>query len=386
MFCFSRWATAALVLTARAAFADATSEKVGLDLFFSPGCTECERVKREVLPDFESQFDGFYEMAWHDMTQTETIPLLVAYQQRCHNADNGRVSIVVDHTVFLSGFEVISTGLCDRVNEALTERQQPNWTPPKPPVIEGEKAQSVVSTRASALTFSVVAIGGLLDGFNPCAISTLIFFMSVLAVAKAARRTRLLVGLSFISASFLVYISLGLGFLFAFRQAPNFPLVKKTIEIALGLCMIPLAVLSFRDAFRFRKSQRPDDVTLQIPKAVKDRIHSFMNTRLGVGGPILGGLVTGAGVTVLESVCTGQSYVPVLMYMLKTDSTNFGMWMLLITYNLLFVLPLAVVFWCFHRGMQIKSLIEWSKRNLVVVKILLGLFFTAMAILLLWHK
>jgi len=109
MFCFSRLTTAALVLTTCAvfAFADATSEKVGLDLFFSPGCTECERVKREVLPDFESQFDGFYEMAWHDMTQTETIPLLVAYQQRCHNADNGRVSIVVDHTVFLSGYEVI---------------------------------------------------------------------------------------------------------------------------------------------------------------------------------------------------------------------------------------------------------------------------------------
>jgi hypothetical protein len=34
--------------------------------------------------------------------------------------------------------------------------------------------------------------------------------------------------------------------------------------------------------------------------------------------------------------------------------------------------------------MQLKALIDWSKRNLVVVKILLGLFFTAMALLLLF--
>ena len=373
-----------LFVCALAASAAATADQVSIDLFFSPGCTECEQVKREVFPELESRFEGFYVLDRHDMTQSATIPLLLAYQQKCGNTENGRVSMVVDHTAFLSGYEVISTGLFDRVNEALVNRQKPGWMPPVPPVIKEGEALSAVSTRAKALTFSVVAAGGLLDGFNPCAISTLIFFMSVLTVAKTGKRVRLLVGISFITASFLVYTGLGLGFLYAFRQAPNFTLVKKVVETVLGLCMIPLAVLSFRDAFRFRKSQRPDDVTLQIPKPIKNRIHAFMNSRLGVGGPILGGLVTGAGVTILESVCTGQSYVPVLMYMLKNDHSDGGAWFYLITYNLLFVLPLAVVFICFHRGMQLKALIDWSKQNLVVVKILLGVFFTAMAALLLF--
>lgn len=362
------------------------SQVVRLDIFHSPGCAECARIKREVFPEFEVRFEGFYEMVWHDMTQTETIPLLVAYQQRCHNTENGKVSIVVDHTDFLSGYATVATGLADRVNEALIRRQSPNWTPPRPPDVQGVKAQAVVRKRASALTFSIVAFGGLVDGFNPCAISTLIFFMSVLAVAKATRRTRLLVGMSFIFASFTVYLALGLGFLYAFRRAPNFPLVKLVVEIILGLCMIPLAVLSFRDAFRFRKSNRPDDVTLQIPKKIKARIHSFTNSRLGASGPVIGGLVTGAGVTVLESVCTGQGYVPTLMFVLKQDCTDLYAWLMLVLYNLLFVLPLAVVFVSFHRGMQLKALIEWSRRNLVVTKVLLGIFFTAMAILLLWHK
>ena len=360
-----------------------SADQVRLDLFFSTGCTECERVEQEVLPELEELFDGMYELVRHDMLQAETIPLLVAYQERCDNHDNGRVSIVVDHTVFLSGYEAIAAELLERVNAALEARQDPAWRMPQAPDLSEDEADEVVRRKASGLTFSVVALGGLLDGFNPCAISTLIFFMSVLAVARAAPRTRLLVGVSFISASFLVYMGLGLGFLYVFRQAPSFTTVKRVVETVLGLCMIPLALFSFRDAFRFRKSQRADDVTLQIPKAFKTRIHNIMRSRLGTGGSILGGLVTGAGVTVLESVCTGQSYVPVLMYMLKKDCSNFCVWLLLIVYNLLFVLPLAVVFVCFHRGMQLTALIEWSKRNLVLVKILLGLFFSAMAVLLL---
>ena len=373
-----------VVLSVCTSAADATDvDQVRLDMFFSTGCTECERVEREVLPELEALFEGLYELVRHDVLLPETIPLLVAYQERCNNHESGRVSIIVDHTVFLSGYETIAGELLKRVNAALGARQDPAWCMPQAPDLSEGEAEAVIRRKASGLTFSVVALGGLLDGFNPCAISTLIFFMSVLAVARAAPRTRLLVGISFISASFLVYMGLGLGFLYVFRQAPSFTTVKRVVETVLGLCMILLALFSFRDAFRFRKSQRADDVTLQIPKAFKTRIHNIMRSRLGTGGSILGGLVTGAGVTVLESVCTGQSYVPVLMYMLKKDCSNFCVWLLLIVYNLLFVLPLAVVFVCFHRGMQLTALIEWSKRNLVVVKILLGLFFSAMAVLLL---
>ena len=121
MFLIRKAVSLSLVLCAWGLSA-ATNEQVRLDLFFSPGCTECERVKSEVFPELKAQFEGFYELVAHDLTQSETIPLLIAYQQRCANTDNGRVSLVVDHTAFLSGFEAISTGLLDRVNEALAAR------------------------------------------------------------------------------------------------------------------------------------------------------------------------------------------------------------------------------------------------------------------------
>jgi cytochrome c biogenesis protein CcdA len=377
--------TAALVCAAVFGARADMKEQARLDLFFSPGCTECERVKREVFPELQSWFEGSYELVSHDMTLVETIPLLTTYQERCGNKENGRVSIVVDHTVFLSGYETIATGLVDQVGEALEARQNPDWKAPLPPGMDEGEGREAVRRRADSLTWLVIIGGGLLDGINPCAISTLIFFMSVLVISKATRRTRLLVGLSFISASFVVYTALGLGFLYAFRRAPDFPLVKRVAETLLGVAMLPLAGLSFRDALRFRKSQRPDDVALQIPKNIKDRIHRFMNSRLGWGGPVLGGLATGAVVTVLESVCTGQSYLPVLTYMLREGQVGFlRFFQQLIIYNFCFVLPLILVFIAFHQGVDVKTFIAWSKRNLVVAKILLGLFFAAMAVIFLW--
>jgi cytochrome c biogenesis protein CcdA len=374
------WFASALCLPLRAGIA----EQVRLDFFFSPGCSECERVKREVFPELEERFADFYELVAHDMNQAETIPLLIAYQDRCGNHESGLVSIIVDHTVFLSGYETIAATLLDRVNTALSRRQSSDWRPPEPPPpMTTAELRDVVQTSVSVKTLFVVAVGGLTDGFNPCAISTLIFFLSLLTVLKVTKRTRLLVGISFISASFIVYTGLGLGLFFALRQVPNFHAFKKYVEIAVGLGMIPLAVLSFRDAFRFKKSGRANDVTLQIPTGIKTRIHAVMRSGLGFGGPVISGFLIGAAVTILESVCTGQGYLPVLVYLVKHDTSRLYVWLLLVLYNLLFVAPLAVVFFCFHRGMQINRLLDWSRRNLVLVKVILGLFFSAIAILLL---
>ncbi|MDD4102200.1 MAG: hypothetical protein PHU80_06155, partial [Kiritimatiellae bacterium] len=142
--------------------------QVRLDFFYSPGCTECEQVKKEVLPQLSKRFRDSYELFMHDMTEAETIPLLIAYQDRCGNTDNGRVSLVVDHTVFISGYEAAATGLVDQVSAALQRRGEPGWKFPRSPFdTDDEDAKvEIVRQRAGGMTFSVVAIGGLLDGLN----------------------------------------------------------------------------------------------------------------------------------------------------------------------------------------------------------------------------
>ncbi len=357
--------------------------KVRLDLFYSPGCADCERLRRELLPELDSVYGGLYELAWHDLTVPESVPLLLAYQERGSDSSSGRVTLVVDHSALLVGYRTLATGLVDRVAEALERRLDPAWRPPQPPRLSAGQAQALVEARGRDLTLPVVLFGGLTDGFNPCATATLIFFLSVLAAARASARTRLLTGSAFIAASFLTYFGIGVGILAAFRRIPSLEALRRLLEIGLGLCMLPLAWLSFRDALRFRRTPCAEAVTLQVPGRIKQAIHAFTRSRLGAHGPVLGGWVAGAGVTLLESVCTGQGYAPVLAYLLKSDGTRLRTLALLALYNLLFVLPLLILFLCFHRGLQLRSLIEGSRRHLSLVKILLGVFFTVMALLLL---
>jgi hypothetical protein len=49
----------------------------------------------------------------------------------------------------------------------------------------------------------------------------------------------------------------------------------------------------------------------------------------------------------------------------------------------MFILPLIIVFIEVYRGISTPALIQWSKKNVVFSKILLGIFFIALAMLIL---
>ncbi|MEI6516687.1 MAG: hypothetical protein WCO77_11985, partial [bacterium] len=90
----------------------------------------------------------------------------------------------------------------------------------------------------------------------------------------------------------------------------------------------------------------------------------------------------GVAVTVLESVCTGQVYVPALVMMLKSGAAPLRCTLYLLLYNLIFVMPLAIVLALTCGGMSTPALMDWSRRNVTVSKILLGLFFVGMTALM----
>jgi hypothetical protein len=105
-----------------------------------------------------------------------------------------------------------------------------------------------------------------------------------------------------------------------------------------------------------------------------------------------GGLLTGFVVTAIESVCTGQVYVPTLVLIIKNSPVageagtlsglTFHAWKWLLLYNAMFMVPLVMVFSLTYLGLRTDSLLKWSQNNLVTSKILLGCFFISMAVLI----
>ena len=159
-------------------------------------------------------------------------------------------------------------------------------------------------------------------------------------------------------------------------------MVQFGIELLMGGALLVLALLSWRDAVRYKRTGRAEDVVLQLPKRIKERIHGVMRRGLGMGSVAAGGLVVGCAVTVLESVCTGQVYLPTLAVIVKSGLGTPRELGLLVLYNVMFVVPLAVAFVLTYQGVKTEAFVGWSKQHVVVSKVALGVVFVVMALVI----
>ncbi|MBC8205831.1 MAG: hypothetical protein H8E68_01610 [Kiritimatiellaeota bacterium] len=341
-----------------------------MEFFFEPGCEACEQIEAKILPQLEQRVPVVHR----DIGVESNLVHLLQMEHQSGHPGPERAYLV------LNGLHAFGNPLGNpeaffvEVDQLLSGGAEPSSI--------SEPDEDVIRSRFNGFTLSAVLIAGLLDGINPCAISTLVFFMSLLAVSKVRSRQLILLGVSFCLASFLTYLAIGFGLLRFLHLFSGFTALRSAVEWGMTALLLAAAVFSFRDAVRFRKSHDGHDVTLQLSTGMKKRIHSVMRRGLKTGHLIWGGLMIGIAVTALESVCTGQVYVPTLVLILKDSA--FGesrAWFYLLAYNVLFILPLVVVFVAVYFGLKTETLLAWSRKNVVVSKILLGLFFILMAAL-----
>jgi len=366
--------------------------KVLIEYFYEPGCHDCEQIESELLPKIKEQFGEACVIRAHDIGIETNFLYLLQLEDALEYKAPERIYLIVNkqflfgpnpsHKEFLSLIsDLFNVGQASSLSTVA--RSSPVHEQAGSLSYFGETDVSLIRYRFSGFTLSAVIVAGLLDGVNPCAISTLVFFISLLAVSKVRNRQLLLVGVSFCLASFLTYFALGFGLLRILHLFAGFKLIRKMIEWGMMLILLILAVFSFRDALRFRKTQDGHDVTLQLSKNMKERIHRVMRRGLKTEHLVFGGLFIGAGVTALESVCTGQVYVPTLVLILKNSAfSESRAWLYLLTYNLMFILPLILVFSLVYSGLRTETLLAWSRKNVVISKILLSLFFISLALLI----
>lgn len=364
---------------AAGAAGDVDHSPVPVDFFFEQGCKSCDQIRREVLPELAARCAGHYQLREWDIGEMTNYLKLVAFQDRFKAHDNEPVSMVVDERIYLAGSERIRTGLLSSVESAIIRRDGGSDYTPVASTASG--SMDLLSRRVGGFTVAGVISAALVDSVNPCAISTLVFFVSLLSVAKIGMRRILLAGISFLLACFVTYFGIGFGLLRVLQCIAIWQGVRQSLDGVLIAVMLGFAYLSFRDAWRYHRSGSAEDVSLKLPASVQDRMHRVMKSGLRRRSLVLGGFGTGVAVTLLESVCTGQVYVPALVMMMKIGHSVWRCAAYLVLYNLIFILPLAIVLVLTCGGLGTPALIDWSRRNVSVSKCLMGVFFLAMAAL-----
>ena len=249
---------------------------------------------------------------------------------------------------------------------------------PESPVINipvtGSAVESKTAAAASRWTLPAIVLAGIADGFNPCAFSIVIVLAGILAVGGRKRRARMLGGWAFCAGSFLTYMAMGLGLMRAIKALEGLRAVHDVVMTLLAFSLFVLAALSVRDAFRYRKAKVPSVITLQLPDRVKKLIRAVAEASWGGPTVVVAGLGCGFLVTLLDSLCTGQVYVPVLA-LISREPGAWRSFALLALYNLAFIAPLVAVFMLAAKGADSERMSRWSKRNVFPSKIALGVIF-----------
>lgn len=351
-------------------------------LFFEqPGCQKCARQGRE----FELLKETFptLEISSFDVTTLEGQAMLTRARNvfDIPDGDENLAPMVCWSVGYVTG----RLATADELETALkaTSGEGEFWTVPlKDEELSAEENR--LEDFIGALTWWSVIGGGLLDGINPCAFATSVFLISYLLYLKRRRRDIIIVGGSFCLGVFLAYFLYGFAVSALLRQLQTWEWVRIGLYGLFSVLGFVLGVLHLRDAFKYKKSGKASDMDMGLSKethrGIHNRIKKFTEIHSWLMAPMA--VVLGAVVSSMELACTGQVYFPVLTALSgRGFSSQFVL--LLFLYNVMFILPLAVITVLAGFGVGAKSLGDWAKNHVFITKVLMAVLFFGLGCLML---
>jgi cytochrome c biogenesis protein CcdA len=368
-----------ILYTIVSAHADSDTASVTLTFFGSPTCKICMSIKKEILWPAAKRHPSI-NVKVQDITTDSGYTLLMDLEERHKVPVSSAITLFFPDT-FLSGGEDIK-----KLAPALIER----YAGSSMKKVVGSQAalQGSFSTRLrkrfERFSFVSILLAGLIDGINPCAIATMIFLISFLATRKRKRSEVLIIGLAFTVSVFFTYLAMGIGAFKALTFLQKYIWISTVIRWSAAAVAFIIGLLSFKDAYVYKKTGKTSDIALQLPKAVKMRIHGIISGNLSGGSLVIGAVITGFLVTLLEAVCTGQVYLPTIVLMTRQEGLRITGWLYLLMYNFLFVLPLIIVMIGAWYGMQWKDLAGITRKNLTLMKVLPGTLLCGLGLFILF--
>ena len=340
--------------------------------FYQVGCKECNRVDTDI-----KYLQTLYpQLVVEEFNIYENTPLANWMAERAGRSQDLTVPalFIGDHAWIGEG-EITPQAL-EPVLQQLSQTGSPRfWEEFNP-----EEGQNALLQSFESIGWLAVVLAGLVDGLNPCAFATIVFFISYLTLSGRKGKEILITGASFTLGVFLAYLLVGLGFY------KVLDLVKETLAvvsrivymITAGLCIV-LAVLSIRDYFTAREGNL-EDMTLTLPKQLRRRINATIHeSGRRATSYYIGAFITGLLVSFIELACTGQIYLPTIIFMSSVPTLRGKALGYLLLYNLMFIIPLIVVFILAYYGTTSKQLSDFLQKHAAPVKLGMSIVFILLA-------
>ncbi len=342
--------------------------------FTETGCSHCDAFLYAQKAKLEQTYNVSIVLETHDILSAEGYAACVE-MLRQHQLKFTVFPVLFIGSNIYRGSSAVKENMPQEIEYFLAHGSYRPALPRTNELAEG----SDQSDKAFGASIIPSILAGLLDGINPCAFSTMLFFLSFIALRRKDRRSLVWMGLAFILAVFVAYFLIGLGFLGALRRFLSEKRFSLYVDIFVSTLAAIFAALNVRDAIIAGRGRSSESI-LQMPLFMKRINHSFIRYFNQLPLYILGAALSGFLVSVIELACTGQIYLPTIAYMNQSVRSSRSI-LLLLMYNIAFIVPLGLVFVLYLFGLGHEKIRQWYGAHLVLVRICSALFFVALGVL-----
>ncbi len=217
----------------------------------------------------------------------------------------------------------------------------------------------------------LIIINGLIDSFNPCAIGIFLIFLSMLFMMKKERAKIFQISLAYILAIYILYLLIGMGLI----RVIFFLGIPHLITFIGAIIIVLIGILSIKDYF-FPNSM----FSTKIPYGARQLILKWAYKASWPAAAVVGVLVGISGFP-----CAGGIYVATLG-LLSQKATFIQGFLYLLLYNLMFVMPLIVIYAVTANQKVAMKMLDWQEREKNHLKLIMGLIMVVLgAIIFKWY-
>lgn len=323
---------------------------VNLHLFFSPGCSHCADEK-EFLKETQDKYPQLNVIMYDVGNNVQNQELYTKVAEKFGIKIGGVPFTVVCDEYILGYLSPETTGkkiddiIQKKIENGVCDDQVAVFQAESGSQVEGNKDEKkeidlpifgLLNLETTSLFFLTAAIG-FLDGFNPCAMWTLLFLISLLLGIEDKKR-RYFLGTAFILASGLVY--------FAFIAAwLNFFLIigfVKWVRLIVAAVAVGVGVYNLKNFWEDRQGGcfvEGDEKRQHKFEQIKEIVYK-KNILLSIGGIIL----LAFAVNMVELVCSAGFPAIYTQILAMSNLNTIQYYLYLLLYIFFFILDDLVVF------------------------------------------
>jgi hypothetical protein len=150
------------------------------------------------------------------------------------------------------------------------------------------------------------------------------------------------------------------------------------LYVATALSCLAPAAASIYEYFQARR-RKPEKMALKLPTRLRKLVNRVVRGGAGVRATAPVAFVTGAGGSLIELACTGQVYLPTIIFVLGVPAMLVRAFAYLLLYNVVFILPPVAAFVLAYFGTTSHQMGVFVYRRTGLIKLVTVVLFVVLA-------